>query len=59
MFADAQIGYHVALLNNAIVEPRTNETICVEVDITDSEETAVCAQTQNEIISGALNIRCL
>ena len=34
--ANAQIGYQVSLLDNATGEPRADETVTVEIAITDS-----------------------
>ena len=36
--ANAQIGYQVSLLDNATGEPRADETVTVEIAITDSME---------------------
>lgn len=45
--SNAQIGYQVALLNNATGEPRANETVSVDVTIINSEDKIVCTQTQS------------
>ena len=44
---DAQIGYQVSLLNTATGEPRANEAVEVEIEITDSEGTSICKETKN------------
>ena len=43
----AQIGYQVSLLNTATGEPRANEAVEVEIEITDSEGTSICKETKN------------
>ncbi len=46
LFCNAQIGYQVALLNSATGEPRANETVSVNVSITDSKDATVFSGTQ-------------
>lgn len=41
----AQIGYQVALLNNATGEPRSNETVTVTVKITDKDKELIFEQS--------------
>lgn len=43
----AQIGYQVSLLNSATGEPRSNETVSVSVEITNSENTHIFSSTQS------------
>ena len=47
--AHAQIGYQVSLLNSATGKPRANETVKVEVTITDSKNSTVCSETQSVV----------
>ena len=44
---NAQIGYQVSLLNSATGEPRANETVTVEVELTDSENKIICSETKS------------
>ena len=44
---NAQIGYQVSLLNSATGEPRANETVSVEVEITNSKGTVICSETKS------------
>ena len=44
---NAQIGYQVSLLNSATGEPRSNETVEVTVEITNSEDTKICSETKS------------
>ena len=44
---NAQIGYQVSLLNSATGEPRANETVSVQVEITNSENTVICSETKS------------
>lgn len=44
---NAQIGYQVSLLNKATGEPRANETVTVEVKITDSKDKVIYSGTQS------------
>ena len=46
LLCDAQIGYQVALLSSATGEPRANETVSVNVAITDSKDNSVYSGTQ-------------
>ncbi len=46
LFCDAQIGYQVALLSSATGEPRANETVSVDVSITDTKNETVYSGTQ-------------
>lgn len=46
LFCNAQIGYQVALLNSATGEPRANETVSVDVSITDTKNETVYSGTQ-------------
>ena len=44
---NAQIGYQVSLLNSATGEPRANETVSVQVEITNSKGTVICSETKS------------
>ena len=44
---NAQIGYQVSLLNSATGEPRSNETVRVEIEITDSKGKSICKEEQS------------
>lgn len=48
IYANAQIGYQVSLLNNATGQPRANEAVSVKIQITDSKGNIVCNETKNE-----------
>ena len=45
--ANAQIGYQVSLLDNATGEPRADETVTVEIAITDSNGKAICSERKS------------
>lgn len=45
--ASAQIGYQVALLNQADGTPRANETVTVEITITNAEGTKICSEEKS------------
>ena len=45
--ANAQIGYQVSLLDNATGEPRADETVTVEIEITDSNGKAICSERKS------------
>ncbi len=45
--SNAQIGYQVSLLNNATGEPRADETVTVEIAITDSNGKAICYERKS------------
>ena len=45
--ANAQIGYQVSLLDNATGEPRADETVTVEIAITDSNGTTLCSERKS------------
>ncbi len=47
--ANAQIGYQVSLLDNATGEPRADETVTVEIAITDSNGKAICSERKSAI----------
>ena len=49
LYSNAQIGYQVSLLNNATGEPRTDETVTVEIAITDSNGKAICSERKSAI----------
>ena len=44
---NAQIGYQVSLLNSATGEPRANETVSVDVEISNSEGAVICSETKS------------
>lgn len=46
MIAQAQVGYHVSLLNTATGEPRANVTVNAQVTITDSHNKTIYSGTQ-------------
>ncbi len=45
--ANAQIGYQVSLLDNATGEPRADETVTVEIAITDSNGKTLCSERKS------------
>ena len=45
--ANAQIGYQVSLLDNATGEPRADETVTVEIAITDSKGKTLCSERKS------------
>ena len=45
--ANAQIGYQVSLLDNATGEPRVDETVTVEIAITDSKGKTLCSERKS------------
>lgn len=45
----AQIGYQVTLLNNATGEPRANESVTVDLRITDKNGKTIYSESQNSI----------
>ena len=45
--ANAQIGYQVSLLDNATGEPRADETVTVEIAITDPNGKAICSERKS------------
>ena len=45
--ANAQIGYQVSLLDNATGEPRADETVTVEIAITDSKGKTICSERKS------------
>ena len=47
LYSSAQIGYQVSLLNNATGEPRADETVTVEIAITDSNGKAICSERKS------------
>jgi hypothetical protein len=47
LFATAQIGYQVSLLNSATGEPRANESVKVKIEITNSENTVICTEEKD------------
>ena len=47
LYSNAQIGYQVSLLNNATGEPRTDETVTVEIAITDSKGKTICSERKS------------
>ncbi len=49
LYTNAQIGYQVSLLNNATGEPRTDETVTVEIAITDSKGKTICSERKSAI----------
>ncbi len=47
LYSSAQIGYQVSLLDNATGEPRADETVTVEIAITDSNGKAICSERKS------------
>ncbi len=47
LYSSAQIGYQVSLLNNATGEPRADETVTVEIAITDSNGKTLCSERKS------------
>ena len=45
--ANAQIGYQVSLLDNATGEPRADETVTVEISLTDSNGKTLCSERKS------------
>lgn len=47
MISNAQIGYQVSLLNTATGEPRANETVTCQIELTNSEGAVICSETKS------------
>lgn len=47
LYSSAQIGYQVSLLNNATGEPRADETVTVEISLTDSNGKTLCSERKS------------